>query len=171
MHEIIKRPRYSVKKYQAILVLFALVFLNSCSLWPSDEDEKSSYKINFIHDNWQEIPPEDSDRAFLNNTNGNIILANSFCDKYQETSLPTLAKRALTDISKQNILEEKHFTFKERDAYLVYMQGRIDGVAMYLQLVNYRRDNCYYDFLYISQYQIKSNHEKIFNIFLDSIEF
>jgi hypothetical protein len=155
-----------------LVSFFLILLVSSCSLFSSDEGpDKSEYSIDFIHPDWQEIPPEDSDRAFLNRKNGDVIIANSFCNKYQDNELSTLAERALSGIGKLTYENKMETTFNNKEAYIIYANGKLDGVKVYLKLMNYRRNNCYYDFLMISSSKITKPRDSLFSKFLNSIQF
>lgn len=145
-------PVKTQKKTLVLFYLLALLQLTSCSMIiakPEGESNKS-YNIQFKSHGWEEINPDSSDFAFANKSSKSTILAQSYCKKYQASSLEVLSNNILNGINNLQTLEKKEvFTFGRQGIQSV-ASGFIDGVKVYLEMVNIQKDSCLYDFILIS---------------------
>lgn len=155
-------------------ILFALLFLSSCSFFiKGSEAPKSAkatyYTINFSDNNWQESKDQRSDFVFVH-ADGRILLSNSFCEEFQEGPLDQLAQKTFKTVTDFKESSGEYTTFHNREAYQLVGSGLVDGVKVGLRLLNTRRNNCYFDFVSINPNKdIKS--EADFQSFLKSVVF
>lgn len=155
-------------------LLFALLFLSSCSLFLSGDNapksaKESLYTIHFNLTGWTFKPDKRSDYIYENN-DGRILLSNSFCDEFQEQPLEQLAKKTFKSVSEFKSKVSEYTTLQNREAYRIEGTGLVDGVKVNLRLLNTRRDNCYFDFLAIIPEGRKEN-DSAFNEFLNKVNF
>lgn len=153
---------------------FALLFLlTSCSIFFGSDTPKSAkgseYKLNFDQNNWEAKKDDRSDYVFANKDDGRILLSNSFCEEFQEDPLDQLALKTFRTINKFKASKKDYTTFNNREAYRVSGTGEVDGVKVNLNLLNTRRNNCYFDFLSIDP--MNANKDDAFEKFLSSVEF
>ena len=155
-------------------ILFALLFLSSCSFFiKGSEAPKSAkttyYSINFSGSGWKETKDRRSDFIF-EHTDGRILLSNSFCQELQEEPLETLANKTFKTVKGFWPSSGSYTTFHNREAYQLAGTGFVDGVKVSLRLLNTRRHNCYFDFVSINP-DMAIQSESDFQKFLESVVF
>jgi hypothetical protein len=156
-------------------MLICLLLFSACSLLVGGSDAPKSakgsrYVVGFKKSGWPPKPDPRSDYVFENRVDGRILLSNSFCDEFQEQPLDQLAAKTFSSVSKFVVKESTYTTFQDREAYRILGSGQVDGVHVTLQLLNTRRNNCYFDFLAISPAGTPRD-EAPFEDFLRSVEF
>jgi len=127
--------------------------------------------VTFSHPDWKNVKSYESDYLFQHHKSGDILMVNSFCREFQTESLKKLAHRSFRDVEQVRIIEEKEISFHQRSAYRIKGEGKVDGVLVSLNLLNLRRDHCYFDFLSISSKKKNSGSEADFENFLSSVRF
>ncbi len=156
-------------------LLMSLLLLSSCSLLIGGSDapksaKGSSYVVGFKKSGWTPKSDPRSDYVMENGADGRILLSNSFCDEFQEQPLDQLATKTFSSVASFVIKESKFTTFQEREAYRILGSGHVDGVPVTLELLNTRRNNCYFDFLAISPAGTPRD-DAPFEDFLKSVDF
>lgn len=130
-----------------------------------------AYSIQFKSQDWTQKIQEQSDYAWMNETDGCVLLANSICDDFQEQPLDKLALKTFNTISELKLHKKEFLIFHEREAYRVEGTGKVDGVAVELKLLNTRRNHCYFDFVSIIPTNAIGHHENDFDHFLKAVVF
>jgi hypothetical protein len=130
----------------------------------------SRYSISLNHPEWKNKINKRSDYVFEHVKDGKILLSNSFCEEFQEETLERLGRKTFRTIKDFKETKSAYTTFHDREAFRIEGSGFVDGVKVFLELLNTRRDNCYFDFLAISP-EGTSKEDRSFNQFLDSVEF
>ncbi len=128
------------------------------------------YSISFDREEWSAKKDQRSDYVFENKKDGRILLSNSFCEEFQDQPLDKLAGKTFKNIQDFKSSSERYTTFNDREAYRIQGSGVVDGVKVVLQLLNTRRDNCYFDFLAISPEGTDSS-DTAFNEFISKVVF
>lgn len=155
---------------------FLLLLLASCSFIslkskapPSAKN--SRYQVKFNRPDWRAIDEQGSDYVFENKKDGRILLANSFCEEFQEQSLEDLSAKTFRTVNAYQAGEGRYTTFFDREAFWREGTGVVDGVKVYLKMLNTRRNNCYFDFVSIIPENAEGKKEEGFTDFLNSVEF
>lgn len=150
-----------------------LLLLSSCSIFFGSDSPKSAkgseYKLKFSEPNWVSKKDERSDYVYENKVDGRILLSNSFCEEFQEDPLDQLALKTFRTINNFKAHKKDYTTFNNREAYRVSGTGEVDGVKVNLNLLNTRRNNCYFDFLSIDP--MTATKDSAFEKFLNAVEF
>jgi hypothetical protein len=128
------------------------------------------YSISYEESSWYLKKDNRSDYVYQNSNDGRIMLSNSFCEEFQEETLENLASKTFKSIKDFRSIKSNYITYHDREAFRIEGTGLVDGVRVTLQLLNTRRDNCYFDFLSISPTDTETNSES-FNLFLNSVSF
>lgn len=154
---------------------FVFLFsLYGCSLFIGEKGPKtakgSDYFIEFQKADWNSKNDNRSDYVFENSKDGRILLSNSFCNEFQEQPLENLALKGFSGVKDIVVIQNEYITFKNREAFKIEASGFVDGVKVYLRLLNTRRDNCYFDFMEITPFSYHKN-DSLFQQFLDSVVF
>lgn len=144
------------------VVLFFLI--SSCSFFASSDisiSAKDSYSLPPLSSSWQRQSSADVDHLFLGPAGASLLIM-SFCHEFQAPSLESLAQGTFASLDQARITEQKSFMLQERAALRTQGIGQLDGVPVYLTLVNSKRNNCYYDFLEIlPQVKTKSTLDEL----------
>jgi hypothetical protein len=153
-----------------------LLFLSSCALFFGKETGSESakgrhYRIHFQDAAWQLLKDDRSDYVFSNQQDGRLLMSNSFCHEFQEQSLEQLAGKTFHGLSESTTSEGQYLDFQGREAYHLRGSGQVDGVKVNLQILNTRRNNCYFDFVAIDPHSVTSSHNTDFEKFLQSVKF
>ncbi len=155
--------------------ILSLLLLTSCSLSFGPEQPASAknkmYKVRFNESEWIQKKDERSDYVWENNSDGRILLSNSFCEEFQDQPLDKLATKTFNTIDELSIKKQDYTTFNNREAYRIEGKGSVDGVPVGLRLLNTRRNNCYFDFVAITPLKSAKDDLSDFEKFLDSVEF
>lgn len=156
-------------------VVFLLLFLSGCSVFIGGKDAPKTakgnrYSVSYDSQEWVVKKDKRSDYVYQHKNDGRIMLSNSFCDEFQEQTLEYLANKTFKTIKDFKSLKSSYTTFHDREAYRLEGTGLVDGVKVTLQLLNTRRDNCYFDFLAISPEGTEKD-TAVFNDFLKSVDF
>lgn len=157
------------------LWFLAIFLFNSCSFfWGKPNTPLSAkgslYTIKFNRHGWILRDDVRSDYIFEKSENGQILLSNSFCNEFQEQPLDQIALKAFIGVKDLRIKNQGYLNFNQREAYEIKGSGFVDGVEVNIQLLNTRRNNCYFDFMDISPQKSK-NQEPVFEHFLKSVVF
>lgn len=154
-----------------------LLFLTSCSLFIGGGNDGpktakgSLYSVHFGAPSWVYKKDERSDYIFENANDGRILLSNSFCEEFQDLPLEKLAGKTFNTVKEFKSTVSEYTTFQHREAYRLEGHGLVDGVKVYLRLLNTRRNNCYFDFVSIDPFDTVKSTDTAFKDFLDSVVF
>ena len=137
-------------------IIFIFLF-SSCGMFSSNEGSTYLKSKNIangfdlkIPNNWEKIKTEGSDYALKNKKTNSIILLNSACRKYEASSLNALTSSMLTGIDDLNILAKNQITLHDREAQEVRVEGKVDGVKTYFNIITLQKNYCIYDYILIS---------------------
>ena len=158
-------------RFQIIVLCFIChTLLAGCSMLSAPSLIKSQdYRVNFGDSLWSEINSDQSDQAWQSSKSGSIILANSFCKRYQGSSLKSLSSNLLTGVRILNIIREESLMSHGREAYEIEALTSIDGVDMIIFSRTLRKDFCTYDFVLTSNPSVYSQDRNDFIRFLESV--
>ncbi len=141
----------ALKTIYKIFCLIALAIFAACSFSGKSTDIKSSVlKISKNLKNWETLPPEASDYAFVNPATNSIITVNSLCGKYASTTLRHLTENLMGGIDHIQTTKRESLNFVGREALWSEITGKTDGVPVYLIVQIVRKNECIYDFILIS---------------------
>jgi hypothetical protein len=155
--------------------MFSIILLSGCALLTGVKEgpktaKGSRYSINFTRSGWINKNDNRSDFVFENLVDGRILLSNSFCNEFQDPSLEQLGFKTFSSVKDFKKKFAEYLIFHDRESYRLDGSGLMDGVNVYFQLLNTRRDNCYFDFLAIyPQGTIVNDND--FENFLNSVTF
>ncbi|MFL5784079.1 MAG: hypothetical protein ACJ76H_05675 [Bacteriovoracaceae bacterium] len=156
-------------------VLFLMLFACSCSLMFGSGSPPSAkgkqYKIQFAENGWKQMKKDERSDYVYENDDGRILLSNSFCNEFQEDPLDHLANKTFRAIGDFKAEKSAFTTFMNREAYRLEGKGKVDGVPVALQMMNTRRNNCYFDFVAIIPQKLMGQDKAFFDRFLSSVEF
>ncbi|MCC6807644.1 MAG: hypothetical protein IT381_09490 [Deltaproteobacteria bacterium] len=132
------------------LALLALVF-SACSTGVYEgtvfRRGKLVYETGTLGPDWKRISVEDANLAFKHK-NGGAIICNAICGEQDIRDLPldVLVNHTLFGVDQTRELEREELVLDGRGALRVHVVGTMDGVAIELDLVVMKKDNCTFDF-------------------------
>ncbi len=129
--------------------LALLLLLISCSFSGPLRVDRSAqnYKFEAPSIAWQLLAPiEGADFVFENKKSGATLSVSSICERYEEASLASLAGSALSPLGFFKEKERKVLFVDGREALEVYVESKLDGVAVEVDLVVMRKNDCLFDF-------------------------
>ncbi len=156
-------------------ILILMLFASSCSIMlgggapPSAKGKE--YKINFSEDGWKLMKKDERSDYVFENEDGRILLSNSFCGEFQDQSLDHLANKTFKSVGSFQSQKGEYTTLENREAYRLEGTGKVDGVPVGLQILNTRRNNCYFDFVSIVPEKFIGVDRGLFDKFIKGVEF
>jgi hypothetical protein len=109
------------------------------------------YRIGDLPTQWKRVQIEDADLTFRH-SDGGAILVNALCgqDHIDDVPLDVLVNQALFGVEDRQEKSRTPFTLDGRAALRAHIIGTVDGVAVELDLVVMKKDNCTFDFQLIA---------------------
>lgn len=132
---------------------FLFISLLACA---STSEKKSTIYEVVLSDsfsNWERIEKDLADHAFRNPKSGSILVVNSNCKKYNNTSLRNMYFDLFPTSKETKVLSEEFFNIHNREALKVNSSVSTDGVNRYLSVTIFKRNRCSYDFILITDSQ------------------
>ena len=118
---------------------------------------KSSHKLEGRYDlgapgaGWSSVRPGGADQAWVNQTLGGTIYADSNCaERYDDSPLAKLLDSLTLGIATGDPIRQEPRTMDGRDALMRVSQGALDGVPVMVGAVVSKKDNCVYDVIYVA---------------------
>jgi hypothetical protein len=167
-------PTYVIDHASPLICFGLLILIGGCSLFlptPKKPAKDPALKIEFTEKGWKTTDPRESDHAWVQESRGDVILANSFCGEFQDLPLETLALKTFNGYEEFKPLGKNDTQWQGREAFEMEAQARVDGVLVLLHLRNYRRDHCYYDFLLVTPRSSSEASLQAFQRMLDGVRF
>jgi hypothetical protein len=125
------------------------LLLTSCSLGGPIRVDRTAAKYFFPEPlpGWQKLAPkEEAEILYKHTQTGALLSVSSLCDRYEESKLETLTRSALSSIEAQKDRDQKTFQLNGRDAFELYIDGKVDGVPVQVDYVSWRKNDCLFDF-------------------------
>lgn len=165
--------RLFYSSFSNLFLLLLIVTISSCSFLSSpDKGIKSEeLEISFKHKDWQRIEADMADDAYKNTKNGNILIINSLCRKYDRTTLEQLTDNILAGLSDSSIIDRKSSNLFKRSSLRTIASGTLDGVKTHMIIEVVKKDRCIYDIVLItSDKKIASAHINDFEQLLNTMK-
>jgi hypothetical protein len=97
---------------------------------------------------FKEIKATNADKTWLSSRTGNTISFLSECGNTADPSLQTLESESLSALGKIDPISAKIFDFNGRAARNSVSSGEVDGVAVQLELLVFKKNGCNYTLSY-----------------------
>jgi hypothetical protein len=111
-----------------------------------------------------------ADMAFEHPQAGAIISLNSICRKYSETSLETLTSNLVRGIGNRTIISRRDRTVAGAKALDTLFEGEVDKVRINIRTVVLAKNDCTYDFIFVSIPRRFAGTVSFFEDFLNSFQ-
>lgn len=82
--------------------------------------------------------------AWKNSKSGNVISIISDCNENGTASLSSLHQLITSSVEESKIVNQEHLTFKEKPALLYVTEGQLDGQAIAIRSISFKRKDCGY---------------------------
>jgi hypothetical protein len=147
-------------KLKFLIILIALIGCSSkknAPLGASTTDLKGKdvfYKIGFSNPYWENSDPKASDYVFFNKEDGSLIMISTAC--YQKkTKLKEVANNTFKGYPDYKKMRGEFFDFVGHNVYELEGEVTIEKKHYQFLLRNFVREPCYYDFLLLSEKNLK----------------
>ncbi len=155
--------------------LITILLASSCSIMmggaPPPSAKGKDYRISFSEPGWKLLQQDERSDYVFENADGRILLSNSFCGEFQDQALDALARKTFTSAGSFQSSQGSYTTLVNREAYRLEGTGKVDGVPVGLQILNTRRNNCYFDFVSIVPQKLIDIDKNLFDRFLKAVVF
>ncbi|PIR16328.1 MAG: hypothetical protein COV46_08765 [Deltaproteobacteria bacterium CG11_big_fil_rev_8_21_14_0_20_49_13] len=109
------------------------------------------YKVGELPPSWKWLKTHTKTAAFHNESLGATISTDAFCgSSFEDLPLKVLNSQLFAGTTDLKIKKETEFMLDERGALKTISTGSTDGVPLKFDSVVIKKDNCTFDFIYIS---------------------
>ncbi|MBT3181694.1 MAG: hypothetical protein HN337_04200 [Deltaproteobacteria bacterium] len=110
--------------------------------------------------------------TFYNEGLGSTISTDAYCGKNVEARLlDSLSGDILNAFDKKQVISEKEFDLDGRGAVRQLIAGELDGVAVTVDLVIVRKNECVFDFYSVSEGGISPETTNAFELFFEGFHY
>jgi hypothetical protein len=89
------------------------------------------------------------------------------CEGISDYTLESLAQQELVGLEEREVVEQGRVTVDGREAIDWVVKGSVDGVAMQVNLVVFRKDGCVYDLNLVSRPETFARAREDFRVFVN----
>ncbi len=140
-----------MKYLKTIALLFFYSYLSSCVSvnLPSSSGTKSA-AVDFKPPAKPFISTDtkSADKAWISQKNGNTISYLSDCGSPIDPPLQQIESDTLNFLENLKILSSETKTFNGRESLETIAQGNVDGVAVKMRVLTFKKNNCSYSLVY-----------------------
>ncbi|MCY1017838.1 hypothetical protein OV427_18905 [Pyxidicoccus sp. MSG2] len=108
------------------------------------------YRVGKLPDAWHRVWLEGNDLAFAEEGTGRALSVNATCEGHDDPPLPVLTRHLLAGFTERQEVSSKLVPMAGREALRSRYLAKLDGVPVQLELVVLKKDNCVFDFSYVS---------------------
>jgi hypothetical protein len=124
------------------------------------------FRIGVLPTPWRRVQIPDGQLAF-HHAEGGTILAHATCERREDVSLNVLTNHLMFGIEQRRELARTPLSLDGREALRTRIVGRLDGVAVALDLVVMKKDGCTYDLELASSPQVFALRQRDFERFVE----
>ena len=108
------------------------------------------YRVGELSPGWERVKVSSNDLAWFVEDTGHALQVNSTCKGHEDAPLDVLTRHLLMGFTDRHEVETQQVVVDEREALRSRFIARMDGVPVDLVFVVLKKDNCVYDFSYVS---------------------
>jgi hypothetical protein len=108
------------------------------------------YRFAPLGPGWKYLSLSENDAAFYSPGTGHSIAVNATCRGHEDAPLEVLTQHLLMGFTDRVKVEQDKEPMAQREALRSHYMAKLDGVPVELLLVVLKKDNCVYDFTYVS---------------------
>ena len=156
----------------AVLLSFFILPIVGCvsvNLGAGKVEKASDVQFQEPKPPFQKIDNPTVDLSWQNIKNGNTIAFLSECNAKAEISIQTMETESLAALSNLKILKSEMKEFNEREAKEILAEGQVDGIAVKIQLMLFKKNSCNYTLSFVGRKKVFDKDTSEFQTFL--IEF
>ena len=120
--------------------------------------------------NFHRISNSTVDYAWQNSTNGNTLAFLSECNPKSDIPLKTLEDEYLGALDNAQVRSTKELDYNDRDAIQTVATGHVDGVAVSMEVVIFKKNDCNYTLSFVGREKYFSADEQIFQNFMQGFK-
>ena len=152
-------------------LIFIGLFATSCIQIPLGDSEKESYKkIKYnAPKNFSPLKATNSDQAWINNTNGNIISYRTECPS-QVRSINNHFESISSDFLNSKIHSRDNFQYNNRQALRFKFSGDLESITTNYDLVGFKKFGCLFIITHNGREGALNQTNKDFESFLASFK-
>jgi len=161
-----------VKTLALAFAPIALSLLTHCSLIGGSGGLKRASNVSFsVPAHWQETDSNgESDRAFKLESGSTVTLTSS-CQGSRKASLENLTKDLLLGARKIKFIKQERLNIANAEALFSHVNATVDGQAFQLLFVVTKKNNCVFDFSFVSPKSIPQREISEFLEFAKSFNY
>lgn len=130
------------------------------------------YHVGALSSDWRHMATSAKAIAFHNDNLGATISTDAFCGaSFEDLPLKTLTGHLFAGTAKHNVVKENELTLDDRGALRTIATGTVDGVALKFDSVVIKKNNCTFDFIYISPPENYDGGVRGFEVFYNGFKF
>lgn len=132
-----------------ILFLISTLFSSCISIGLNKSPEPAKdIKFDNPKSPFESVKSKTGDKVWMSTNSGNSISYISDCSQQSDPSLNSLESDALSGVENLKILESIDFNYNQRFAKSTIAQGTLDGIAIKIKIISFKKNNCNYNLLY-----------------------
>jgi len=137
----------------------------------NDEQAKKFEQIQLIAPGTPFTPSKKDmgDQAWLSLKTGNIISYLSSCNG-EDPDLKTLEAESVSVLESGVLESSENMEFNHRQALLSHIQGKVDGIEVFLDILSFKKNNCFFTIHYTGKKAHHIAEQVIFSKFLDDFK-
>jgi hypothetical protein len=157
---------------QTILMtlMAAFTFLSagcvSVNLKPKTAQHSIDYKYLTPDSSFQKIESEQTDLAWQNQKSGNTIAVLTECSETADPSLTDLEADMTQVLNESKVVKTENLMFEEREALRSMIEGKVDGIAVKLDVLTFKKNSCSYTLTYMGRAQGFEKDHSAFDSFV-----
>lgn len=108
------------------------------------------YRIGEVSPSWELLRMRGNDVAFMSKDSPHSLAINSTCADHSDPSLEVLTRHLLMGFTQTDTVAQSTQPLDGRESLRSHVIAKLDGVPVELILVVMKKDDCVYDFTYLS---------------------
>lgn len=159
-----------MKQLLSVLILF--IFTGCVSVSLPSADLKRAKDVHFSEPKAPFKPLKESlaDKAWISTATNNTISYLSNCNTNSDTSIEQMRNDSITVLDKVHIQEEKNIDYNGRVALLTNAIGEVDGIAVQIKILIFKKNNCSYTLTYSGTKKRFTKEGQFFDSFVESFK-
>lgn len=159
------KPRNHLK---LLPLLFALLITSCVSVKIKTESPTKSNEYSFVkpQGHFTKLGDDQTDHAWQNEQTGNTIAVLSECSESRDPSLTALESETIHALNNYKILKSQEFNFQARAARRSLVEGTVDGIAVKMDVLTFKKNSCAYTITYMGRASGFASEQEEFESFL-----
>lgn len=159
-------------KFFLIFVLFGGLLLSGCvsvNIGPKQAGRSQGLRVENPADPFVAMKDSTADQAWQSTRTGNMIAYLSECPE-PAMGLDILTSESLAVLKNNKVIDQKNKFFNGREALETRAEGSLDGIAMKMSTLVFKRNGCSFLITYAARKDHYADEEQIFVRFLEGFQ-